>query len=43
MEYIGFWIINNGVRPLLSKVEAIKAIDVPTNVQNVRIFVGIVN
>ena len=42
-EYISFWVINNGVRPLFSKVEAIKSIDVPTKVLEVRRFVGLVN
>ena len=31
-EYLGFWVRNKGVRPLSSKLKAIKAIDVPTNV-----------
>ena len=42
-EYLGFWVSNNGVRPLLSKVKAIKAIDVPTKVCDVRRFLVIVN
>ena len=37
-EYLGFWVRNNGLRPLLSKVEAIKSIDVTTKVRNVRRF-----
>ena len=42
-EYLGFWVINNEVIPLSSKVEAIKSISVPTNVRNVQKFVGLVN
>ena len=38
-----FLFINNGVRPLSSKVQAIKAINVQTKVRNMRRFVGIVN
>ena len=40
-EYLGFWVRNNLVRPLLYKLEAIKAIDVPTKVCDVQRFVGI--
>ena len=43
MEYLGLWVSNNGVRPLSSKVEANKEIDVPTKVRDVRRFVRIVN
>ena len=42
MEYLVFWVRNNGVRLLSSKVEAIKEIVVPTKVCDVRRFVGIV-
>ena len=42
-EYLGFWVSNNGVRPLLSKVEAIESIDVPIKSCDVRRFVGLVN
>ena len=42
-EYLGFWLSNNRVRPLLSKVEAVKAINIPNKVCNVRRFVGLVN
>ena len=43
IEYLGLWVRNNRLRPLLSKVEVIKAINVPTKVCDVRRFVGIVN
>ena len=42
-EYIGFWVSNNGLRQLSSKVESIKSINVPTKVCDVRRFVGLVN
>ena len=35
--------VNNGVRPLFSKVEAIKEIDVLTKVNDVWKFVGLIN
>ena len=41
-EYIGFWVSNNRVRPLSSKVEAIKSIDVKIKVSEVRRFVVLV-
>ena len=41
-EYRGFWVINNQVIPLLSKVEAIKATNVPTKVRDVPRFFGLV-
>ena len=43
IEYLGFWVINNGLRLLSSKVESIKSIDVPTKVRDVQRFVGLVN
>ena len=42
-EYLDLWVSNNGVRPLSSKVEAIKSIDYPTKVRDARRFVGIMN
>ena len=41
--YLDFWVRNNGVRPLSSKVEAIKSIDVPNKVHDVHRFVVLVN
>ena len=43
MEYLGFWIRNNRVRPLSYKLEAIKEINAPTKVCDIHSFVGIVN
>ena len=42
-EYLGLWVSNNVVRPLSSKVEVIKSIDVLTKVCDVRRFVGLEN
>ena len=42
-EYIGFWVSNNGVRMLLSKLEAIKSIVIPTEVRDIWIFLGLAN
>ena len=42
-EYLGFWVSRNGIRPLASKVEAIKAISPPTKVREIRRFVGLIN
>ena len=42
-EYLGLWISKYGLRSLLSKVQAIEAIDEPTKVNDIRKFLGIVN
>ena len=42
-EYLGLWVINNGVRLLSYKVKAIKSINIPTKVLDVHRFVGLVN
>ena len=42
-EYISFWVSNNVLRPLQSRVESTKSIDVTTKVGDVRRFVGFVN
>ena len=41
--YLGLWVINQGVRPLLSKIDAIKKTEAPTKVHDVHRFVGLVN
>ena len=43
MEYIGFWVINDGVILLSSKSEAVKAMNVPTTVRDIRTFLALVN
>ena len=42
-SYIGLWIIKYGANQLFSKVNYIKAIDDPTKVYNIRLFIGIVD
>ena len=42
-EYLVFWVSNQGVRPIMSKVDAINKIEVPTKVYGVRRYVGLVN
>ena len=39
-EYLGFWVSNQGVRPLSSKVDAVNKIDIPTKIPDVRGFWG---
>ena len=43
LEYLGYWITQNGVKPLNKKVEAITNLAPPTNRKGVRRFIGLVN
>ena len=43
LEYLGYWITQNGVKPLSKKVEAITNLAPPTNRKGVRRFIGLVN
>src|SRR5688500_13426244 len=43
LEYLGYWIIRNGIRPVTKKVEAIQKLKVPTNVKQLRHFIGMIN
>ena len=43
LEYLGYWITRKGIMPVPKKVEAIKNIAPPKNIQDVRKFVGMVN
>ena len=43
LEYLGYWITRNGIKPLPGKVKAILAIDAPKNRKELRSFIGIVN
>ena len=43
LEYLGFWITRNGIRPLAKKVEAFLSIAPPTNKKELRRFIGLVN
>jgi hypothetical protein len=43
IEYLGFWITCNGIKPLAKKVKAIHAIAPPTKRKQLRRFIGIIN
>jgi hypothetical protein len=43
LEYLGYWITRDGIKPLPDKVKAILAIDAPKNRKELRSFIGIVN
>ena len=43
LEYLGYWITQNGVKPLSKKVEAIVNLAPPTTRKQVRRFIGLVN
>ena len=43
LEYLGYWITREGIKPLPDKVQAILALDVPRNRKELRSFIGIVN
>jgi len=43
LEYLGYWITQEGIKPLSKKVEAINNIAPPTTRTQVRTFIGMVN
>jgi RNase H-like domain found in reverse transcriptase len=43
LEYLGYWITCDGIKPLPDKVKAILAIDAPKNRKELRSFIGIIN
>ena len=43
LEYLGFWITREGIRPVSKKVEAIRAIAPPKTRKQLRSFIGMVN
>jgi Reverse transcriptase (RNA-dependent DNA polymerase) len=43
LEYLGYWITCDGIKPLPDKVKAILAIDTPKNRKELRSFIGIIN
>ena len=43
LEYLGYWITREGIKPLPKKIEAIQRISPPTNKKELRRFIGIVN
>jgi hypothetical protein len=43
LEYLGYWLTPKGIRPMAKKVEAIKNLQAPKTVKQVRSFLGMVN
>ena len=43
VEYNGFTISKNGIQPTVQKVEAIHGAEPPTNIGELRSFIGLVN
>jgi hypothetical protein len=43
LEYLGYWITQNGVKPLSKKVEAITNLAAPKTRKHLRSFIGLVN
>ena len=43
MEYLGFWVTLNGVKPINIKIEAMTNMELPTSQKEVRQFIGVVN
>ena len=43
LEYLGYLITRDGIKPLPAKVQAILKIDTPKNCRELRSFIGIVN
>jgi hypothetical protein len=43
LEYLGYWITRDGIKPLPEKVKAILNIDTPRTRKELRSFIGIVN
>ena len=43
LEYLGYWITRNGIKPTSKKVEAILKLTPPTKKKELRQFIGIIN
>ena len=43
LEYLGYWITRNGIRPVTKKVDAILRLKTPTKRTDLRKFIGMVN
>ena len=43
LEYLGYWITRQGVRPMSKKVTAIQNIEVPKTQKQLQHFIGMVN
>ena len=42
MDYLGIWVNNQVVKPILSKVHSIKKINAPNKVRDILRFLGLV-
>jgi DNA-binding LytR/AlgR family response regulator len=42
LEYLGYWLTPTGVQPLPKKVEAIKRLQLPKNLKQLRSFLGMI-
>ena len=43
LEYLGYWVTRDGIKPLPKKVDAIKNIAPPRNKKELRSFIGVIN
>jgi hypothetical protein len=43
LEYLGYWITRNGIKPLAGKVDAMLRIKEPSNRKELRSFIGVIN
>jgi hypothetical protein len=43
LEYLGYWLTPKGIRPMPNKVEAIKNLQSPKTMEQVRSFLGMIN
>jgi hypothetical protein len=43
LEYLGFWITRNGVKPVAKKIDALLNVATPTTQKQLRSFIGMVN
>jgi hypothetical protein len=43
LEYLGYWLTPTGVKPIPKKVEAIKRLEPPKNLKQLRSFLGMIN
>ena len=43
LEYLGYWVTRDGIKPLPKKVDAIKNIAPPRNMKELHSFIGVIN
>jgi hypothetical protein len=43
LEYLGYWITRDGIKPIPKKIQAIQQIAAPKNKKELRSFIGVVN